>query len=786
MSRRLLFILPFLLLAPALEASPSVDVTLYGVPIQDWQGPETDPESFLEGGTVLYYRAGSYLPEVVGVLGQPTPLPYGDWHWIAHAPGWVTVEAGGLRLGKESGPEATLVWPLVPACRVEVPPSRDWMSASRVDVVALEHGAVYPLHPRLLPSLWVPAGPYLVYAAGVRGLIGISEPGNCRPNDEITLAPIAPPEADRQDLMVSFRLPADTDSPLDTLVVLEPKQGINLPPIPATALTCTSGRLTAFFVGAEARTDRLTVSHRQLRTFGRAVDGRGGQAEDLGELASLRPRRGLTLDLNFAPFEPEASGLLELRRCGLRRQIDAFLRAEDCAESIAEARFRPGPQTFEFSDLDDGQYLLRATIGDEVLEGLGQAVHPYLAPDDHLEPPAIAVELRELEIFGHLLVDGDPIPGQVHLRPDLGSSNPLRSFSTDEELLYRLRYFGRFPRSFERRYLPEDARDLPNLELLGLYAASYTLEACSDLGACRTYNIHSTLTGEGRLDLELGTAEPVDVELVSRHTGDPLPHGEIHYPRSPALHFFAGDVAFELPPGLEGEYVRTDSAGRARLLPQTDDELVLTGYAEGFKPARTRVQLPSDGSVVRIELSPDDAPRGASLRLEDGSPLARAFLLAVDDEGQPDYGCTSKTNLEGFLDRSPTCLEERQVLLLHPSVPIQLIHGRDLAAHANLALEARTSRPLEIAVTRSSGTIPRQMVLDFGDFRLGTNDLLLAMTSTGHRWTPQLDSAGRLTLGGVLPGLDAPDLLLELEDGEIVRVSLHEAEPGQVFDLALP
>ncbi|MCB1037463.1 MAG: hypothetical protein KDD47_26770, partial [Acidobacteria bacterium] len=128
---------------------------------------------------MLLYRPGTYEPELILPANQPAELPSGTWHWLDQAPGFVSVVGGSLNAPREGPPlRKNIVWPVVPACELDLSEA-SWGGVERLDAVSLERQAVFPVAPQKRTSLWIPAGRFLAYTVGARGIQAVSAIRRC-------------------------------------------------------------------------------------------------------------------------------------------------------------------------------------------------------------------------------------------------------------------------------------------------------------------------------------------------------------------------------------------------------------------------------------------------------------------------------------------------------------------------------------------------------------------------------------------------------------------------------
>jgi hypothetical protein len=775
---------------PAGVASADLATVFYLVPLAEWNDGQPKATSFLPEGTVYLYRQGSYEVGLTAKANEPIELPPGTWIWIAEAPGFISTAAGSLSIGTKSKPMLErIVWPVVPACRIALAESPGWQGIERIDFVSLDRQATYPILLAQRREVQIPAGRWLAYSLGPRGLVGITRPRTCKALESLTLpaAALAPPGPTREELLVQVELPEGEPLPdLSKLLVKLTAEDRSAVATPAAAVW-NGRRGSFFFLDLPADKDRwLSVEHPELRSQRVPSPAVGGRAFELPVLL-LKPRRELRVMVDYRPKRAHREAQAELLGCGPRRNANAFRGEQSCDGAVAEIRLEPGVQELRFPRLDDGQYLLHARIAGELVFGLGHDVAPYLPSEDDASPVLGPYELRELEIYGQLLVGGKPVPGEVRLQGVSSRQGPSRSFPTDDDLTYHWTFFG-YRLGNGVAELPEAMRDRVDG---GAWAASpvSSLLACDEEGYCRTFNVHSTFVGEGRLDLDLGRGGLVDFVVVEAASGAPVEKATVGLPRQPALYFVNGHVERALPEGVEGEVVFTDRQGRARLrLPE-----ISSPYQVG-KPGFRRVQGevtapdPEEAVAVRVELEPEkaEAPTG-TLRGPGGLPVAGAFLLAIDSAGRRRPECFLSSEADGEVEVSKACSAGLLFVAFHPATALEVVESQRLASGGVVDLGSPPSPALVVQLRTADGQplARTPVLLRIGGIELGPNDLLLAATRTGTLLFYLSDERGEIVLRGVDPRRGSPAVALPGESGG-VTVDLSAAKPGEAIVLEVP
>jgi len=720
---------------------------------------EPKADDFLPSGTVFLYQQGKDEAERSVPLNGPVVLGAGNWLWIAEAPGFVTVAAGMLVLDGRDGSDKTIVWPAAPACRVLLPQPREMPGVSRLDVVSLDRGAVYPhVHGALSPS-HVPAGRILAYAVGNRGLVGISRPQSCRAGEVLALqAPEAPPR-DQQDLMVSVRAPLDAPpADLEATAELHPP---GPEPVVATARVETAGRVTFFFLGLPAVSGSIGFRHPDLRTATAGFDPTPGQADELGEV-ELRERADLLIPVDYRPRRSHHVAELLLYRCGDRRIDNPRLDHRDCAPEGDPVPLQEGLHTYRFPSLDHGQYLVDAMIDDERVPGAGNYLQPYLGATDAAFAPLDPALLWELEIHGEIRRHGESVAGEIRLDTQGQGSSRYRRFHTGNDDQYRLFYFGTVANRFDLRMagLPLDELERPKAERLGLFGLGF-LQVCSDEGRCRTFHPWSSLIGGGQLDFDLGDERGVSVLVTDAETHLPVAGAVVGYrPSPPALRFRDGRVSFEDAPDASVGGTYTDSKGRASLGGLPEGDVWLGVNADGYRTAAREVRVPPETTVRQIfALQPERNRSGTRLVLPDGSALASAAVLVFDAEGRWKAACSTFADSAGRVTLPTPCREHHRVVLLHPRAAIAVLDVEAITRTTEIEVSPTPAWSPKLRLVTRQGTpvagVP--IVLAFGDIRVGPQAFVFAARRFASLRMPRSGPDGEAVLRGVdIESFDVP------------------------------
>jgi hypothetical protein len=772
--------LAFWLSATALFAAEQhPEVTFLLLPKEYQNQPKE--EHFLPEGTVRLYRRGTYTEALRLPLNEPTPVPPGDWVWIAEAPGYVSVSSGLLRLGPQSEPKR-LAWPVVPACELMLTPG-GWEKISRLDVVSLDHGATYPILPQERQRLQVPAGRFLAYTVRGNTLLAISPPISCRVNEQIALEPPSPPPAHRQALMVHATLPEGTKARPESLTLTletSPEEFRQ-----ADAQVSTPSRGIAFFLDVPARPQTLAITHPLLATHREALEPSGGSALEL--TISLKSRPTLEIPVDYMPQRPHTEALIGLFRCGDIPKHYLEIHPDSCEAAGDPLVLRQGLETYSFPHLDIGQYLAMAWIDGEELPGLEDRLAPFLKAEP--APTTAPLQtLEELHIFGHLLMENRPVAGKVLLEP-LGEPEKARIFPTDADLLYHIFAFGQVRSEYDLKWLPPEERQSRSA-FRGLPEA-YMLRACDIDNRCRSFHHRSTWSGSGRLDIPLDAGAHLQLSVTDAAQGTPIAGafaliGPKAGPTS-TTHFLSGELFHsgnDPDHGASGEGLGllSNAAGEIEALGLPPGDYRVHVKAEGYRTWRGQLAL-LEGESMRqeVDLEPLQPRGGLRVRFSDGRPAAGAFLMTFQPDGGPDYRCSLAVDTLGEVSIAEQCLaiEDRPWVALHPDAILRELSPTELRLAGAVELQPRSHvAPLRLRLRDSSGQPLREMriSLHFQRFILEPNHLLLA-SSTGHPFPYRTNAVGEVPLPfldplGALPTVEVKGVLypLDFRTGGVVEV----------------
>lgn len=141
-------------------------------------------------GTVYLYREGSTQLEQSATPDEAIELVAGRWWWVAETQGYVSVDSGTYEVpGAPDNKTVHFSVPLVPACTLTLTPDPRWKTISKIAVISLHYGSLYPLDPKAKrKSIAVPEGAYVVYAVGPHGRNRLGPPASCHAFESKTLS----------------------------------------------------------------------------------------------------------------------------------------------------------------------------------------------------------------------------------------------------------------------------------------------------------------------------------------------------------------------------------------------------------------------------------------------------------------------------------------------------------------------------------------------------------------------------------------------------------------------
>ena len=396
----------------------------------------------------------------------------------------------------------------------------------------------------------------------------------------------------------------------------------------------------------------------------------------------------------------------------------------------------------------------------------------------------------EQEIQGSVLVDGDPVPGEVKLLAIYESNRRLQDhlFPTDDDGTYRLRYFGRIPEPYLR---PPGFEDSSNPDdLLGLYQA-YQLVACTEGDYCRPYSLHTVLQGGGRLDLEIGDRTPVEVSITDEQSGEPIGDAIVSFERPEmALYFHHGEVDWFEPGGSEASYVWTGQDGKARILAREQGEKIfLLIHHPDYEPFRQELGvIPGQRNTLDVALKPkEEHEAGVHLVFPDGSPVSPGFLLVTDRDTGLDGRCSKPTSSRGFVDVPNRCLLGRIAVVIAPGARISTFEGTALGSFDEVEVPRAPSRPLTLRVVDDDGNpIPGVSIeLRYPSATIGANDFLAAGTYSGYLMPFMTNADGEVALVGVDPeAVVVPDVGVKI-GSDTSWEALASYQPGDVVVMVI-
>jgi len=712
----------------ALSASAdSSTVVTFGL-VPDGYSPSAghDPREAILEGEIRLYRLGAYRPEMYVASGLPAAVPEGEWVWIAEGPGYVSRETGIL-IVRGAGPQRRLLIPVIPACELVLAGS--WKGVDRLDVTSIDLGTTYPLDPSRRRSMQVPAGRVFGYTVTRQQLLAIGPPRMCIAGETLSMAPPPRPERDRQDIMVHVGLGAEPGA-LAAALRLEVFGGDDQAPVAPGFVVPVRDRVTAVFADLPVRPVTLVARQPDLASARLEVVPRPGEAHEA--TLTLTARKSLVVPVDFQPQRAHGGASLHLLRCGDNAGPFLHLGA-GCSEAAPRQELIQGLVNYRFEDLDIGQYLVEARIGDEVISGLENALAPFIEPgDSDLVLPR--QNLHEEYIYGHLLLDGEAVPGEVRLQR-IGGGPPLRTFGTDDHLTYHIFYFG--------------VRDWSDLNLgrrratrAGL-PAFLVLRACDRAEHCHVFHHRSSFRGSGRFDIILDDMSNLIVQVRDAATHEGIAKAQLVYSSggriTPTVLFEDGEIS-ERGPGeggsAEGFMSWTSEAGTARLLGVAAGDVWLHVSASEYRDwAGTVAVLAGTSQEHEVLLEPSYPHGGSRAVFPDGRPAVSAAFLTFADDGRPDVACIVFADTRGEADIPPACLEDqaRPWVVLHGDALLAVTDAAALVRAAAIALvPSATSLPLRLRLVRSDGTPAAGLpvALRFPRFTL-TADHLVAGSRSG-------------------------------------------------------
>lgn len=769
------------------DAAGQSSMRFFLAPESAWNDGRPAPEALLVTGKVDLYRQSGDEPSLSGRLGETLEVPRGHWTWIGEAPGLVT-RPQSLTVPTRSPEDRRrttkdVVRPAVPACDLALTGS--WRGAERADAVSLSRNAVYPtVRPRAGLRRPIPAGEWIVY--GVRGgqLTGLSAVGRCEPGEAVELPAPAPPPADRQDLVIHAVLPVaagidQEDSGLPKAALSGGDGGTVRAP---TALFHTGRRATFFFRRLPvAGRQVILLHHPALRTVRESIDALGGSIRE--RTFELKPRPDLELGIDYRPRRDHHRAELEVLRCDERARIPT-----DCTR-VTTRPLREGLNVYRIGDLDGGRYVVNARIDDEWVVGLGHGVEIEVTPDSPEVIRPAPVRLAEMEIWGLLLEDAEPVPGEVVLIPRVGEL-PERRAATGDDLFYHLFYFARELSDYDRQLLPDELASLNDEELVGLSYGTYNLHACSEAGSCRTLSLRTILLGSGRLDLDLGAPRGLVLRVVDGETGEPVPRAPVLVRGGDdrRLVFHAGDVWWLERAGAEALPRSTGGDGVARIRDLPSGEVRWMVKAAGYRAETGASHIRSRGFAdTRVELTRIGAAGDVQLAYPDGTPVDGGYVLVFSTDGTRRPACGTPVSSNGRADFRTGCLESARLVLLHPEVRLAVLSGDDLATLGRATVERAPQPPPRLRVLDADG-LPRTgrpVVVDVGGITLGPTELLAPLGSFRSPLFYLTDGNGEIELRGVDPFAPTPPGVGVLTAEGLEPVSFAGWRPGETLEVVL-
>ncbi len=714
----------------------------------------------------------------------------GVWLWEAEAPGWVTAVPGRINVTADSlHQRKDVVWPVVPACRVRLPESLDPKKVTRVDFVSLEEGSVHRAVSSHRRELNVPAGRFLVYSVRQGELLGMAGPERCEQGETLDVELPELPPAHLQDLLVGLSFP-ELEQALDLSafeVVLRGSQEARKP----LALIGGDRRASAFFRAVPAEPVSLHISHPELVSEGIEIVPAGGTARELATV-ELERRGTLELHIDYRPLRPHSVAELRLFRTATGDSVpiqDPKSASTFSGELLEILDLRPGAFRYEFSRLDDGRYRVDAIIDSDQLYALGFGVVPRFVGGQLIEDSIRfrTIDLRELELYGNLLLEGRPVPGALIFRPVWGEGR--RAFPT-ENLEYHAYYFGRGTHRFDPAFELRGDSSRPIQELLGL-DRHYEVMACADSGVCRSLQ-GAVIRGSGRLDIEIDVGPRLSLEVIDVSTGQPVAEARCEFEGYPEhrLEFVDGTLDWhgERRKKLQVRVLETQADGRVTVHDPPDGLYRVNVLKEGYRRfSRELERPPRDGEVIEVELIPEgEGGVRFALVVGRGAYLNGALVASLlQDAPKLDLGCLDVADSGGKVSLDRECLEGRDLVVLDPRARLAAYPGSLVSGGGTLRVDAAPARSIGVRVVDGLGKprdgVPLSLVVDGIEIR--NLDLMLAYQRTGWGWPFRTDENGKAALLGL--GADSDGTVHIGRGNETLTLNFSELLPGSLLKIVM-
>jgi hypothetical protein len=767
------------------SASFAYQATFQLVPSEAWPRlSQVGEAAFLKEGEIRLYRLGASEPELQGRLGEALTVPAGEWTWIGEAPGFITTAAGVLLVPEGAEGSKTIVWKAEPACRVTLG-SKAWPGVERVDFVSLDFGAIFPSLSTAGQELQVPAGKFLYYTSTARGLGAISRVQSCQPKESVeALAPDLP-GAGHQDLMVIAKASGELarkSGEVEASAKALPEGEAQAP----TAWAYAAGWSAFFFLGLPVEGPlEIRLRHPEMRTERQAIEPLEGSARELN--VALRERLNLIVPIDYLPKREHETAQVRAWACGdQERVVLSGCERLDQSLPLVEGLFE-----YRFRNLDGEKIVLEAEIDDEVLPNLGSGEVQDLREAAGPDVVAAPERLEEHHVYGHLLLAGKPVPGELRFEPLSPGTFAPRVFPTvEEDLQYHIYYFGQKQPFQARALYPEALWKKLEAGLFGLKFFQTTLQACVEGSFCRPFHFASSLIGDGRWDIDLGEDLRWQIQVLDAQSRIPLAGAAILLQPPDRerylVHFVDGET---IPPdkvGGEALLQRSDREGRARFI-SLAPETKFAVQVEGYQPFHAKLAEAGGGQTeIVVELKPLDQGEGLQLVVA-GQPIPQGVVVVLLESGEGDPGCTAPLLADGFLYLRQSCRENptRTVLVASPQSQLLVTTVGALPAEGQIPLPTRQGPPLEVQLVDGAGQPVQQAVgLRYQGLEITTN-LLIKLSSGGMpqlhatngegvvRW-PFLGAQGPL-VDLLLPGLGLREPLFPEEATPRVRVVVDTA-----------
>lgn len=322
----------------------------------------------------------------------------------------------------------------------------------------------------------------------------------------------------------------------------------------------------------------------------------------------------------------------------------------------------------------------------------------------------------------------------------------------------------------------------------------YQLQACSDDGYCRLFHTRSTLSGEGRLDIDLGADRELRVSVTDRATGDPIANagvivGANAKQKTETFHFADGEV-IQVRDTHEPLGALTDATGVVKVRGLGAGPQRIAVVAEGYESLAKSITPIDHGQIdLKIELTSEEDtesdPEALTLRFEDRQPVPRAYFLSLTPDGRVDYPCSASTDHRGEVRLPEACLaqDSKRFFVLHPEARLAEFSAGQLRQSSEVFVRRNRAQPVYVRFVDAEGRplVARPLDLRFGRLSLGPNHFLAAMSRTGLDIPFRTGSGGEIAIRLVEANGARPEVGLADSAGhDWFRI---DGEPGQMVEV---